>query len=103
MDLLVVVSAKLLFLLSGECAERLGNIAVGVLAAYHESDLARWVGGDGGIGVLDGWENFLAVLLELGYQWEMKPLVFGWEKSVVFCIWGNVESWRVSPKPAGAC
>ena len=77
MDLLVVVLAKLLFFLHGEGTERLGNVTVGILAADHESNLAGWVGGDGGVSVLDGWENFLAILLELGDQWKVEPLVFG--------------------------
>lgn len=75
MDIGVVVSAKLVFLLRGEAAQRLGDIAVGVLAADHEADLAGWVGWDGGVGVFDRWEDLLAVLLELGDQWEVEPLV----------------------------
>lgn len=80
MDSSVVVAAQLLFLLWGPFAEWLAEIAIGVLAADHESNLTRWVGRNGGIGVLDVWEYFLAVLLKLGDQWEMEPLVLGYRK-----------------------
>jgi hypothetical protein len=39
--------------------------------------LTRWVGGNGGICVFNGWEDLLAVLLQLGDQWEVQPLVLG--------------------------
>lgn len=77
MNLLVVVLAKLLLLLWGPGAERLGQIPVGVLAADHEANLAGRVGWDGGVGVLDVGEDLLAVLLELGDEWEVEPLVLG--------------------------
>jgi hypothetical protein len=37
--------------------------------------LTGWVGGDGGVCVFYSWEDLLAVLLELGDQWKVKPLV----------------------------
>jgi hypothetical protein len=74
-DLLVVVSAKLLLLLWGERAQRVGEVAGGILGADHEADLAGGVGWDGRVGVLDVREDLLAVLLELSDQWEMEPLV----------------------------
>jgi hypothetical protein len=37
--------------------------------------LTGWVGGDGGVCVFNSWEDLLAVLLELGDQWKMEPLV----------------------------
>jgi hypothetical protein len=40
--------------------------------------LAGWVGGDGGVCVFDGGEDLLAVLLQLGDQWEVEPLVFSY-------------------------
>jgi hypothetical protein len=76
-DSLVVVSTKLVLFLRSPATQWLGDIALGVLAADHEADLAGWVGGDGGVGVLDGWEDLLAVGLQLGDEWEVKPLVFG--------------------------
>ena len=78
MDLLVVVLAQLVLLSLGPLADGLLEVAVGVKAADHEADLARGVGGDGGVGVLDVGEDLLAVLLELGDQGEVKPLVLGY-------------------------
>jgi len=75
-DLLVVVLAKLLLFLGRKGTERLGDIAIGVLAADHEANLPRWVGRDGGVSILDSWEDFLAILLQLGNQWEVEPLIF---------------------------
>jgi hypothetical protein len=40
--------------------------------------LAGWVGGDGGVCVFDGGEDLLAVLLQLGDQWEVEPLVLSY-------------------------
>lgn len=79
MNGLVVVSAQLVFLFWGPATKRLLDVAVGVLTADHEADLAGWVGWDGGVCVLDRGENLLAILLELGDQWEVEPLVFGWD------------------------
>lgn len=77
MDIRVVVSAKLLLFLGGEASERLLNVAIGVLAADHEANLARRIGGDRGIRIFDGREDGLAVLLELGDEREVEPLVLG--------------------------
>ena len=77
MDIRIVVSAQLLLFFSGKGSQRLFNIAIGVLAAYHEADLARGVCGDGGVGVLDGGKDFFAGLFELGYQLQVEPLVLG--------------------------
>lgn len=76
-DLGVVVTAELLLLLLGPGAERNLDVAVGVLAADHEADLAGWIGWDGCVGVLSHGEDLLAVLLELGDQGKMEPLVLG--------------------------
>ncbi len=75
MDLRVVVLAELDFLLRGPRAERHLDIGVGILGANHETDLARRVGRDGGVGVLGDREDLLAVLLELGDEGQVKPLV----------------------------
>lgn len=77
MDLGVVVSAQLVLLLLAPAAERLGEIELGVLAADHEANLSGWVGWDGGVCVLDVREDLLAICLQLGDQWEVKPLVLG--------------------------
>ena len=76
-NILVIVAEELLLLLRFECAKRLGEITIGILAADHEADLARGVSWDGRIGVLDIREDFFAVLLQLGDQWKVEPLVFG--------------------------
>jgi hypothetical protein len=74
----VVVAELRVLLLLGEVADWDLDVAVAVLGADHEADLARWVGGDGGVGVFDSWEDLLAVLLELGDQREMEPLVLSY-------------------------
>jgi hypothetical protein len=76
-DLLVVVLAQLLLFLLGPLAHRLLEVAVGVQTADHETNLTRGVGRNGGVGVLDVGEDGLAVLLELGDQGEVQPLVLG--------------------------
>ena len=92
-DIGVVVAAETLFLFAGPGAEGLADVAVCVLAADHEADLAGGVGGDGGVGVLDDGEDLLAGLLELTDQLEVKPLVFGWK--------GNTNPFR-APMGVGA-
>ena len=77
MDLLAVVLAQLVLLLRRPVAERLLEIALTVLGTDHEADLAGGVGGDGGVGVLDGGEDGLAGLLEIGDDVEVQPLVLG--------------------------
>lgn len=76
-DLGVVVTAELLLLLLGPGAERNLDVAVGVLAADHEANLAGGVSWDRGVGVLSHGEDLLAVLLELGDQGKVEPLVLG--------------------------
>lgn len=77
MDVLVVVAAEALLLLAGPGAERLLDVAGGVLAADHEADLAGGVGGDGGVGVLGNGEDLIARLLQVGNEREVEPLVLG--------------------------
>lgn len=62
-DILVVVAAELLLLLTGPGADGLADVASGVLAADHEANLAGGVGGDGGVGVLGDGEDLAAGLL----------------------------------------
>lgn len=100
-DLLVVVSVDGLLLLCGPRSEWVLNITVGVLAADHEADLTTWVGWDGGVCVFDSWEDLLAVLLQLGDEWKVEPLVLGWEDSqhgVQIGLPGNVfrADWRAA-------
>lgn len=83
MDLGVVVAAELLLLLLGPGAKGHLDVGVGVLGADHEADLAGGVGGDGGVGVLGDGEDLLAVLLELGDEGEVEPLVLS-------CFHGDV-------------
>ena len=80
MDLGVIVSAQLILLLGSPAAKRLGDIALRILAADHESNLARGVGGDGRVSILHGWEDFLAILLQLGDEREVEPLILGYEE-----------------------
>lgn len=75
MDILAVVAAELLLLLAGPGAKGLADIAVGVLAADHEADLAGGVGGNGGVGVLDNGEDLAAGLLQVGNEGEVEPEV----------------------------
>ena len=83
MDILVVVAAETLLLLTGPGARGLAHVAVGVLAADHEADLAGGVGGDGGVGVFGDGEDLLAGLAEVGNQGEVQPLVFGCEEGML--------------------
>lgn len=76
-DILVVVAAETLLLLASPAADGLTHVAVGVLAADHEANLAGGVGGDGGVGVFGDGEDFLAGLLEVGDERKVQPLVLG--------------------------
>lgn len=75
-NVLVVVSTQLFLLLGIPAPHRRRDVPVLVLAAHHEADLARRVGGDGGVGVLDHGEDFPAGLFEVGDEGEVEPLVF---------------------------
>jgi hypothetical protein len=76
----VIVSAQLLLFLARPGAQGLLDVACSILAADHETDLAGWVGWDGGVGVFGDGEDFLAGLLEVGDEGEVEPLVFGYKK-----------------------
>ena len=78
MDLGIVVPAQLLLLLLGPGPHGNPDVAVGVLAADHEADLARGVGRDGGVSILSNGEDLLAVLLELGDERQVQPLVLSY-------------------------
>ena len=79
-DLGVVVPAEFLLLLGAPRAQGHLDVGVGVLAADHEADLARRVRRDGRVGVLGHGEDLLAVLLELGDERKVEPLVLGCER-----------------------
>ena len=76
MNLLVVISTQLILLLSIPAPQRRFDVSVLVFAADHEADLARGIGEDGGVRVLDSWEDFLAGFFEVGDEGEVEPLVF---------------------------
>jgi hypothetical protein len=63
-DLLIVVSTELLFLLIAPATQRLLDITGSIFATDHEANLTTRVGRDGGVGVLDDGENLLAGLLK---------------------------------------
>jgi hypothetical protein len=77
-DLLAIVPAQLLLLLNRPASQRLLEVQVGVLAADHEANLSGWVGGDGSVTVLNGGENLLAGLLEVGDEGHVQPLVLSY-------------------------
>jgi hypothetical protein len=63
-DLLVVVSAELLLLFKSPSSQWLANISVWIFTTNHETDLARWISGNSGVGILDGGEDFFARFLK---------------------------------------
>lgn len=65
---MVVIFADFLLLFPAPAAKRLLDIAVGILAAYHETDLSGRIGWNGCVGILDSWEDLLAVCLEFSDQ-----------------------------------
>ena len=75
-NLLIVISTQLVLLLSIPAPQRRFDVSILVFAAHHEADLAGGIGEDGGIGILDSWEDFLAGFLEVGDEGEMEPLIF---------------------------
>lgn len=77
MDLFIIVSAQLLLFFKLPLPQGYLDVPVGILAADHESDLARWVRRDSGIGIFDRGEYFLATFLQVGDEAEVQPLVFG--------------------------
>ena len=81
MDLGRVVSALLILLLLGPGSEGVLDVGLGVLGADHKANLARGVSRDGGIGIFDSGEDLSAVLLELGDERKVQPLVLGCAKN----------------------
>lgn len=75
MDILIIVPAQFLFFLLRPTSKRCLEVSLCVFGADHESDLARWVGGDGSVGIFDIGEDFLARGLERGDERDVEPLV----------------------------
>lgn len=76
MDLFVVVPAQLLLFFKLPLPQRHLHVPVRILAADHETDLARRVRRDRGVGVFDRGEYFFATFLQVGDKAEVQPLVF---------------------------
>ena len=76
MNLLVIISAQLILLLSIPAPYRRRNVSILVFGADHEADLTGRIGGDGGVRVFDSREDLLAGFFEVGNESEMEPLVF---------------------------
>ena len=75
MHVLVVVLTQLLLLFGTPAAQGLLEVSLGIFGADHEADLSGWIGWIGGVGIVNSREDFLAVLLQLGDEWEVEPLV----------------------------
>ena len=81
MNLLVVVLAVLVFLFPRPRPQWLLQVAILVLAAYHESYLTRRICGNRGIGVLNVREDLLAISLEFRDKRQVQPLILSYKKS----------------------
>jgi len=79
-NVLVVVLADLLFLFLAPASQRLLQIALGIFATDHESDLAGRICGYSSVCIFDVRENLLAISFELCDQRQMKPLVFSYTR-----------------------
>lgn len=77
MDLLGVVLAQALLFFLTPGAEGLLDVALGILAADHEADLAGGVGRNRSVAVFDDGEDLLAGLLEGSNQGHVQPLILG--------------------------
>ena len=80
MNRLIIVPTQLILLFGVPAAHGRRDVPVFVLAADHEADLARGVGGDGGVGVFDRGEDFFAGFFEVGDEGEVEPLVLRCKK-----------------------
>lgn len=79
-DLSAVVAALVFLLLGRPGTNGVLDIARRILGADHEANLSRGVGWDGSVGVLGNGEDFLAILLQLGDEGEVKPLVLSYNE-----------------------
>lgn len=80
MNLLVVVFAELLLFFPAPAAQWLRDVPLCVLAANHEANLSRGIGGDSGVAVLNDREDLFAALLELRDEGEVEPLVLSYNE-----------------------
>lgn len=94
-NLLVVVAAEFLFLLRAPSSQWLLDISIGILAANHETNLARRVCGNGSVGILNDREDFLAFFLELGNEWQVEPLILGLGSNNTTVFQGSIEKLKV--------
>lgn len=85
-DICVVVLVDGIFLLWCPASEWGLDVAGGILAADHEANLAGWVGWDSGVSVFNNWEDFLAVFLQLGDQWQVEPLVLSCRNMLAYSL-----------------
>ena len=90
MNRLIVVPTQLILLVGIPAAHGRRDVAVLILAADHEADLARGIGWDGGIGVFDRGEDFFAGFLEVGDEGEVEPLVLRCKEGGRI----SLDSWR---------
>lgn len=73
----VIIAAETVLLCARPRTQRHAQVALGILAADHEPDLAGRIGGDGRVGVFCDREDLLAGFLELRDERQMEPLVLG--------------------------
>lgn len=60
-----------------DLAHRSRQVTALLLRTDEEPNLAGWVGGDGGVGILGGGEDGKGVLADFGDEGEMKPEALG--------------------------
>lgn len=77
MDLFIIVPAELLLFFKLPLPQWHLHVSAGILAADHESYLARRVRRDSGVGIFDRGEYFFATFLQVGDEAQVQPLVFG--------------------------
>lgn len=76
MDLLAVVSRQLFLLFQIPGPQELLDVSRPIFTACHEPDLARRVGGNGGVSVLDSGKDLFAGFIESLDPFEMEPWAF---------------------------
>jgi hypothetical protein len=72
----VVVTAELILLFGGEATERLSDVGVSILGAEDVTDLARGVGGDAGVSILNLRVEILTEVLDLLDERQVEPHAF---------------------------
>lgn len=79
MNLLVVVTTELFFLLNCPAPEWLADVSVGIFTTDHESNLTRWVGRNCCVGIFDDREDLSTRFLERRNQRKVEPLIFSYD------------------------